>query len=114
MRRTSLDVRMTNGMVLCGTVPSFETEVCQSDRISRSIDSNSSSTLSTSSMSGTHCRGSYWSDRIKGSLHKKVQRVQASSDGLPSGPELVGLGLEEKLLQGRSNRPSAFSSSMPG
>jgi len=34
-------------------------------------------------------------------LHKKIQRVKAGSDGLPFSPELVGLSVKEKFLQGR-------------
>ena len=68
--RASFDVRITNGMVSCRTAPSFGIEICHSERIWSSMDSNSSSTLSTSSISSVHGR-SYRRARSNGPWTKK-------------------------------------------
>ena len=81
-RRSSLLVSTTNGMLFAATVPNSGIESCHAERISSSMASKPSSTLSNSSMSSTQGR-SHSSARIRGPGRKKSRPLRFVLDALP-------------------------------
>src|SRR5208282_422726 len=112
MRRSSLDVSTTNGMLLALTVPSFGMLNCHTLSNSSNKASKAWSTLSSSSISRTqglsHCNA-----RRSGPAPKNCWLCNSVRRDSQSTLTDLALSSTQSLCRGSSNLPMAFSSLIP-